>query len=112
AIRQKIVSPDQALPLPPGASAAAIAAATPVTLVATLREGRQIRGVRRNEDTHTVQMVDAAGGLHLLDKSNLAAFAVESRSLMPGDFATRLSAVEIANLVWFLRVRRRRGLAR
>jgi len=112
AIRQKIVSPDQPLPLPPGASAAAIAAATPVTVVATLRDGRQIRGVRRNEDTYTVQMVDAAGGLHLLDKSKLTAFAVESRSLMPGDFATRLSAADIDNLVAYLRSQQSRDLAK
>ena len=39
------------------------------------RDGREIRGLRRNEDTFTVQIVDAAGQLHSLDKLALAAFA-------------------------------------
>ena len=36
------------------------------------RDGREIRGVRRNEDTFSLQMVDASGQLHLLDKRKLA----------------------------------------
>ena len=31
-------------------------------------DGKEIRGVRRNEDTFSLQMVDATGQLHLLDK--------------------------------------------
>ena len=33
-----------------------------------MKDGREIRGVRRNEDTFSLQMVDASGQLHLLDK--------------------------------------------
>ena len=55
--------------------------------------------MRRNEDTYTVQIVDASGVLHLLKKSSLSSFVVENRSLMPGDYATRLTPADIDNLV-------------
>ena len=38
------------------------------------RRPREIRGVRRNEDTFSLQMVDASGPLHLLDKLQLRRF--------------------------------------
>jgi alcohol dehydrogenase (cytochrome c) len=96
ALRQKIVDPN-------GAPAAA-------TLVVRTRDGRDIRGVRRNEDTFSVQMVDASGRLHLLDKRTLASFQVENRSLMPADYATRLSPADIGDLVAYLRTLQSRDL--
>jgi alcohol dehydrogenase (cytochrome c) len=79
----------------------------PVTLVAKMPDGREIRGVRRNEDTYSAQIVDASGQLHLLNKLQ-ATVSVENRSLMPGDYATRLSADEITNIVGFLRMQQGR----
>ena len=96
ALRQAIVDPNS------GPAAA--------TVVVRTRDGREIRGVRRNEDTFSVQMVDAAGRLHLLDKQTLASFQVERRSLMPADYATRLSAAEITDLVAYLRTLQGRDL--
>ncbi len=43
-------------------------ASTPVTVVVKTQDGREIRGVRRNEDTFSLQMIDASGQLRLLDK--------------------------------------------
>jgi PQQ-dependent dehydrogenase (methanol/ethanol family) len=74
----------------------------PSTVIVKMRDGREIRGVRRNEDTFTLQMVDASGQLHLLDKTTLAEVRNENRSLMPADYASRLSAAEIQNLVAYL----------
>ena len=72
----------------------------PVTVVARTQDGREIRGVRRNEDQFSVQMVDAAGRLHLLDKLTLASVTIENRSLMPNDYATSgCHPTEITNLV-------------
>jgi mono/diheme cytochrome c family protein len=109
AIRQKIVSPNDPLPpapvLPRGGGGRG--APPPVTLVAKMPDGREIRGVRRNEDTYSAQIVDASGQLHLLNKLQ-AAVSVENRSLMPGDYATRLSADEITNIVGFLRMQQGR----
>ena len=66
------------------------------------RDGKEIRGVRRNEDTFSLQMVDASGQLHLLDKLAVASVTVENRSLMPDDFAKRLTTDEIDSLVAYL----------
>src|SRR5262245_17535010 len=47
-------------------------------VTARTADGRDIRGFRRNEDTFTVQIVDAAGMLHSLDKSTLADLRVDN----------------------------------
>jgi alcohol dehydrogenase (cytochrome c) len=98
ALRQKILDPDVAFAVPPGRGRGN-AVAVPQTIVATTRDGREIRGVRRNEDTFSVQMVDASGALHLLDKQQLAQFRVESRSLMP---RTKLSGSDLDDLLAYL----------
>jgi len=74
----------------------------PQVITAQTQDGRELRGVRRNEDTFTAQIVDASGTLHLLDKATLAAYRVENASLMPGDYASHLSAAEIDSLVAYL----------
>jgi alcohol dehydrogenase (cytochrome c) len=110
-IRQKIVSPNQPLPPAPGARGGR-GAPPPVTVVARTQDGREIRGVRRNEDQFSLQMVDATGRLHLFDKLKLASAGVETRSLMPNDYATRLTPDEIANIVAFLRMQQARDLTK
>ena len=79
--------------------------------VAKTSDGREIRGVRRNEDTFSLQMMDASGTLHLLDKLQLADVRIENTSLMPGDYATKLSAGEIDDLVAYLSTLRERDTA-
>jgi PQQ-dependent dehydrogenase (methanol/ethanol family) len=49
----------------------------PQTIVVVTRDGRQVRGIRRNEDTFTVQLVDEGGQFHSFDKSALAEVRVE-----------------------------------
>ncbi len=54
-------------------SLAASPAARPapkIPVAVTTRDGRELRGTRLNEDTFTVQFVDAAGAVHLFDKSS------------------------------------------
>lgn len=113
-LRQKIVSPNE--PLPPAAVArgggGGRGAPPPVTVVARTQDGREIRGVRRNEDTFSLQLVDAAGRLHLLDKRKMASVSVENRSIMPNDYAARLSPSEITNLVAYLRMQQGRDLTK
>jgi PQQ-dependent dehydrogenase (methanol/ethanol family) len=84
----------------------------PSTVIAQMRDGREIQGVRRNEDTFTLQMVDASGQLHLLDKTNLAQVRNENRSLMPSDTASRLTADEFQNLIAYLGSLRARDLSK
>src|SRR6266700_1307792 len=65
-LRAKILNPNNSTQTPPGGRGA------PLTIVAKMKDGREIQGVRRNEDTFTLQIVDASGQLHLLDKMKLA----------------------------------------
>src|SRR5262245_7290762 len=43
-------------------------AARPVTVVVKYRDGREVRGIRRSEDTFSLQLVDATGRFHAIDK--------------------------------------------
>ena len=83
ALRQKILDP--AVPIA-GAGRGAQPApgrggpgARPQVIVVTTRDGREVRGVRRNEDTFSVQIVDAFGTLHMFDKLQLASVRAEKR---------------------------------
>src|SRR5437870_4620963 len=95
ALRAKILNPNNSAPAPGGRGG-------PLTIVAKMKDGREIQGVRRNEDTFTLQIVDASGQLHLLDKSRLADVRHENRSLMPGDYASRLTPDELQRVVAYL----------
>lgn len=72
-------------------------------VVVKTKDGREIRGLRRNEDTYTLLLMDATGKLHALDKQKLADIRTEAGSLMPGDYGKRLSEAEIQNLIAYLK---------
>jgi PQQ-dependent dehydrogenase (methanol/ethanol family) len=111
ALRRKILEPSTPPPAPAGGGRGG-AGAPPQVIVAKTQDGREVRGVRRNEDTFSVQMVDASGQLHLFDKLTLAALRVENASLMPGDYATKLTRREIDNLLAYLGTLRARDLTK
>jgi alcohol dehydrogenase (cytochrome c) len=71
-----------------------------LAVVAKTRDGREIRGVRRNEDTFSLQILDAGGQLHSLDKA----------TLVSGDYAPRLSETDQQNLLAYLVTLPARGL--
>src|SRR4029077_7914511 len=62
ALRQKIVDPNNPLPAAPPAGGAARGGGggrgggAPSTVVVKMQDGKEIRGVRRNEDTFSLQM--------------------------------------------------------
>ncbi len=68
----------------------------------TTRDGQQWAGIAKNEDNFSVQLLDTDGHFHLLMKSDLADLKRETKSLMPGDYGTRLSPAEIDDLVTYL----------
>jgi len=84
----------------------------PVTLIVKTADGHEFRGVRKSEDAFSLQMVDTAGQLHLFDKARLAEVRVENRSLMPADYAQRLTTAEIRDLVAYLKTLTGRDLTR
>jgi alcohol dehydrogenase (cytochrome c) len=112
ALRAKVTSPGTPMPVAGAARGRGRGrgSAAPQTIVATTSDGREIRGVRRNEDTFSVQMVDASGQLHLLDKRTLKSVRTENQSLMPSDYSTRLSATELNDVLAYLGTRRERDM--
>jgi len=84
----------------------------PDTVAVKTTDGRQIRGLRKNEDTFTLQLMDVAGNFHLLQKKNLAEIKYEDQSLMPEDYGKQLSPDELQNLVAYLKSLQVRDLAK
>ncbi|MFN7919834.1 MAG: c-type cytochrome [Bryobacteraceae bacterium] len=64
---------------------------------AALKSGATLRGVARNWDNYTVQLMDKSGKLHLLDRSSLAKFEVMDQSMMPA-----ADPAHVADLLAFL----------
>jgi cytochrome c oxidase cbb3-type subunit III len=71
-----------------------------VTVVAA--DGKQIKGVTLNEDSFTVQIMDANEQIHLLDKNTLRSFQKSRVSAMPKYGADVLSDKELEDIVAFL----------
>lgn len=69
---------------------------------AVTREGKTITGRRLNEDTYTVQLIDAQERLISLSKSDLREYTVIKTSPMPS-YKAKLSAAEVDDLVAYLR---------
>jgi PQQ-dependent dehydrogenase (methanol/ethanol family) len=53
------------------------------TVEVHLRNGSEIRGVRKNEDTFSLQVMDESEKLHLLAKKDVASVRLTGKSLMP-----------------------------
>jgi cytochrome c oxidase cbb3-type subunit III len=70
--------------------------------VATTRDGVRIEGVVRNEDNFSVQLQTQDGAFHFFQKSDLQKFDYSNQSLMPSNYAQRLSQDELNDLVSFL----------
>ncbi|HMD70605.1 MAG TPA: c-type cytochrome, partial [Bryobacteraceae bacterium] len=110
ALEAVILNPNQP-PAAPGGGRGPRRGGLPVTLTVKTADGHEYRGVRRSEDVFSLQMVDTAGQLHLFDKAGLTEVRVENKSLMPDDYARRLTAPEIQNLVAYLKTLTGRDLA-
>jgi len=71
-------------------------------VVATTADGQTLTGMVRNEDNFSLQLQTKDGAFHFLEKSSLRALERRTESLMPSDYATRLSAQEIDDLISYL----------
>jgi cytochrome c oxidase cbb3-type subunit 3 len=65
-------------------------------------DGKQIKGVTLNEDSFTVQIMDAGEHIHLLDKSTLRSFQKSRQSAMPKYDADVLSDKDLEDVVAYL----------
>jgi cytochrome c oxidase cbb3-type subunit 3 len=71
-----------------------------VTLVT--REGERIRGVRKNEDEFSIQIMDARERLQGFLKANLTELTMEKQSLMPIYGPDRLNDRDLDDLLRYL----------
>ena len=67
------------------------------------KDGKWIKGLRRNEDTFSIQLFDANEELHLLRKKDLAEIKYAEKSIMPSDYGQRFGETEINDLVAYLK---------
>jgi len=72
------------------------------TVRVVTRDGTELVGLARNEDNFSLQLQTLDGSFHLLMKSDLIALSHDHHSLMPSDYASRLSAQDLDDLVSFL----------
>jgi cytochrome c oxidase cbb3-type subunit 3 len=70
----------------------------------TTRTGRKLTGVLRNEDNFNLEVQSEDGRFHLLARSDVTDVHYTEHSLMPRDYATRLSPKELDDIVSFLMV--------
>jgi cytochrome c oxidase cbb3-type subunit III len=76
----------------------------------TTRTGHELTGVLRNEDNFNLELQSEDGRYHFLARSDLKAVHYTQHSLMPRDYATRLSPKELNDIVSFLIVSSRNPL--
>jgi putative heme-binding domain-containing protein len=69
---------------------------------AVTRDGRRIQGVAKSYTNYSVGILDAKGELHLLPAEDLKEITFPAGSLMPADYARRLTPQEVDNLLAFL----------
>jgi len=69
---------------------------------AVTKSGSDIRGVRLSEDVFWVHIRDAAGTVHVLQKSDLTLFERELQATLMPSYATRFSAAELDDLIAYL----------
>ena len=72
------------------------------TVTVVTGDGRTIVGVPMNEDTFTVQIMDASESIHSFQKKSLKSLRHEDRSLMPAYGPGGLSDADLQDLVSYL----------
>jgi putative heme-binding domain-containing protein len=65
------------------------------------KSGQAIRGIRMNEDTHSIQLRDPSGKLHSVMKADLAKVEIVRTSPMPS-FKDKLTDAQVTDLIAFM----------
>ena len=76
------------------------------TVTAVTNDGRKIVGVAMNEDTFTVQIMDATDRIYSLRKRDVKDFRHEDRSMMPAYSEAQLNGDALDDLVAYLQALR------
>jgi hypothetical protein len=72
------------------------------TITVVTADGMQIKGVALNEDSFSLQMMDANERIYLLEKDKLRSFKKSRQSLMPIYSPDVLSDKDLEDIVAFL----------
>jgi cytochrome c oxidase cbb3-type subunit 3 len=76
---------------------------SPKTMVTAIAaNGDRYQGIIRNEDNFSLQLQSTDGAFHFLSKADLKAIEREQHSIMPSDYASRLSAAQLNDVVSYL----------
>jgi len=73
------------------------------TVTATTADGKVYKGTRKSQDTFTIQFIDTTGAYHSFDRADLKDLKIDNTSLMPADYATRLTTAEIRDVAAYLK---------
>lgn len=76
------------------------------TVTVRTKDGRRIRGVRKNEDTFSVQVMTASEDILSFSKKEVEVVPELERSLMPSYGPERLNDADLADVVRYLRTLR------
>ena len=71
-------------------------------VTAVMTSGESIQGILRNEDNFSLQLQSLDGTFHFLSKSDLKSIDRGSGSIMPADYASRLSPEQLNDLISYL----------
>ena len=71
-------------------------------VLVTANDGAQFEGIVRNEDNFSLQLQTRDGAFHFFDKSGVRQIDHRPEPIMPADYASRLSAKELDDLVSYL----------
>jgi PQQ-dependent dehydrogenase (methanol/ethanol family) len=84
----------------------------PVALSIKTRNGQVVEGMKQAEDNFSLILRDRDGNLRRFTRDEIVDEHVESKSLMPDDYATTLAPAEIENLVAYLSALKDRDLTK
>ncbi len=89
-LREKLLNPNASIT--PGYSSVSI----------TLRDGRTIRGLERGFDDFSAQLLDVNRQFHSFRREEVVSMKREERSLMPSDYARKLTVPEQTDVLAYL----------
>ena len=72
------------------------------TIAVTLRDGRVIRGIEKGFDDFSAQLIDVNKHFYSFRKEEVASMKLDDQSLMPSDYAKKLSPAEQTDLLAYL----------
>jgi len=72
------------------------------TVTVVLPNGNELTGVAKNEDTFTIQLIDAGQQLHLFQKRDLKSVRHEHKSMMPAYSEQTIRPAELQDLLSYL----------